>query len=121
MVVLAPRALSSLAGGDTAGTGRDRRPAAGLLGPDDEAVAGDRLGGDGQLEQPAGEHAATAWVAAVEAVTEVSCAVLARVAVYSAGAVSTASATASPLATAVSAAPLLIKAPGMTADTPSPT
>ena len=51
---------------------------------------------------------------------EISCAVW-RVAGYSAGAVSTASATASPIATAVSAAPLLIKAPGMTADTPSPT
>ena len=51
---------------------------------------------------------------------EISCPVLARVAAYSAGAVSTASATASPIATAVSAAPLLIKAPGMTADTPSP-
>jgi hypothetical protein len=48
-------------------------------------------------------------------------ALLARVAAYSAGAVSTASATASPIATVVSAAPLLIKAPGMTADTPNPT
>jgi Domain of unknown function (DUF4158) len=37
-----------------------RRPAAGRLGPDDEAVAGDRLGGDGQFEQPVEEHAATA-------------------------------------------------------------
>ena len=52
---------------------------------------------------------------------EISCAVLARVAAYSAGAVSTASAAASAIATVVSAAPLLIKAPGMTADTPSPT
>jgi hypothetical protein len=52
---------------------------------------------------------------------EISCPVLARVAAYSAGAVSTASATASRIATVVSAAPLLIKAPGMTADTPNPT
>ena len=43
---------------------------------------------------------------------EISCAVLARVAAYSAGAVSTASAAASAIATVVSAAPLLIKAPG---------
>ncbi len=60
MVVLAPRALSSLVGGDTAGTGRDRRSAVGQLGPDDEAVVGDRLGDDGQLDQPVEEHAATA-------------------------------------------------------------
>jgi hypothetical protein len=60
-------------------------------------------------------------VRASDASYEISCAVLARVVAYSAGAVSTASATASPIATAVSAAPLLIKAPGMTADTPSPT
>ena len=72
----------------------------------------------GILGRVASEHVP---VRASDASHEISCAVLARVAAYSAGAVSTASATASPIATAVSAAPLLIKAPGMTADTPSPT